>query len=109
MDKALLEATAAALVAPGKGILAADESTGTMNNRLEGVGLTPSEEERRSYRANLFATPGWVHGLQSGAQLSKLEMAWQAKNASALMLMLWANTLVFARMQASYQLSNQRC
>ena len=37
MDKALLEATAAALVAPGKGILAADESTGTMNNRLEGV------------------------------------------------------------------------
>ena len=58
MDKALLEATAAALVAPGKGILAADESTGTMNNRLEGVGLTPSEEERRSYRANLFATPG---------------------------------------------------
>ena len=58
MDKALLEATAAALVAPGKGILAADESTGTMNNRLEGVGLTPSEEERRSYRANLFTTPG---------------------------------------------------
>ena len=58
MDKALLEATAAALVAPGKGILAADESTGTMNNRLEGVGLTPSEEERRSYRANLFATAG---------------------------------------------------
>ena len=58
MDKALLEATAAALVAPGKGILAADESTGTMNNRLQGVGLTPSEEERRSYRANLFATVG---------------------------------------------------
>ena len=58
MDKALLEATAAALVAPGKGILAADESTGTMNNRLEVVGLTPNEEERRSYRANLFATAG---------------------------------------------------
>mgnify|MGYP003307999028 CR=1 FL=1 len=58
MDKALLEATAAALVAPGKGILAADESTGTMNNRLEGVGLTPNEEERRSYRANLFSTEG---------------------------------------------------
>ena len=58
MDKALLEATAAALVAPGKGILAADESNGTMSNRLEGVGLESSEEARRAYRANLFATPG---------------------------------------------------
>jgi fructose-bisphosphate aldolase class I len=58
MDKALLEATAAALVAPGKGILAADESNGTMTKRLEGVGLESSEEARRAYRANLFSTPG---------------------------------------------------
>ena len=58
MDTALLEATAAALVAPGKGILAADESNGTMTKRLEGVGLKSSEEERRRYRSNLFATPG---------------------------------------------------
>ena len=58
MDKALLEATAAALVAPGKGILAADESNGTMTKRLEGVGLESSEESRRAYRANLFSTPG---------------------------------------------------
>ena len=58
MDKELLEATAAALVAPGKGILAADESNGTMSKRLEGVGLESNEEARRSYRANLFTTPG---------------------------------------------------
>ena len=58
MDKALLEATAAALVAPGKGILAADESNGTMTKRLEGVGLESSAESRRDYRANLFATMG---------------------------------------------------
>lgn len=58
MDRALLEATAAKLVAPGKGILAADESNGTMSKRLEGVGLESSEEARRAYRANLFATPG---------------------------------------------------
>jgi len=58
MDKALLEATAAALVAPGKGILAADESNGTMTKRLEGVGLESSAEARRAYRANLFATAG---------------------------------------------------
>ena len=57
MDKALLEATAEALVAPGKGILAADESNGTMTKRLEGVGVESSEEARRAYRANLFATP----------------------------------------------------
>ena len=58
MDKALLEATAAALVAPGKGILAADESNGTMTKRLEGVGLESSAEARRAYRANLFVTAG---------------------------------------------------
>ena len=58
MDKALLEATAAALVAPGKGILAADESNGTMSNRLQGVGLESSAEARRAHRANLFATSG---------------------------------------------------
>ena len=58
MDRALLEATAAALVAPGKGILAADESNGTMSNRLEAVGVESSAEARRAYRANLFATPG---------------------------------------------------
>ena len=58
MDKALLEATAAALVAPGKGILAADESNGTMTKRLEGVGLESSAEARRAYRANLFLTAG---------------------------------------------------
>ena len=58
MDKALLEATAKALVAPGEGILAADESNGTMSSRLEGVGLSSSAESRRAYRANLFATPG---------------------------------------------------
>jgi fructose-bisphosphate aldolase class I len=58
MDKALLEATVAVLVSSGRGILAADESNGTMSNRLEGVGLESSAEARRAYRANLFATPG---------------------------------------------------
>ena len=58
MDNALLEATAAALVASGEGILAADESNGTMTNRLEGVGLSSSAEDRRAYRANLFSTDG---------------------------------------------------
>lgn len=57
MDRALLEMNAMKIVSPGRGILAADESTGTMSNRLQGVGIDSSEEARRAYRANLFATP----------------------------------------------------
>ena len=59
MDTQLLENTARDLVAAGKGILAADESNGTMSNRLESVGVTASSEARRAYRTNLFATEGY--------------------------------------------------
>lgn len=59
MDTQLLEKTARDLVAAGKGILAADESNGTMSNRLEAVGILPSAETRRDYRTNLFATKGY--------------------------------------------------
>ena len=41
MDTELLERTARELVAPGRGILAADESNGTMSNRLQVVGVEP--------------------------------------------------------------------
>jgi fructose-bisphosphate aldolase class I len=43
---------------PGKGILAADESTGTIEKRLTSVGLENSEENRRAYRELLFCAPG---------------------------------------------------
>ena len=56
MDTELLERTARELVAPGRGILAADESNGTMSNRLAAVGIEPSPEARRAYRSNIFAT-----------------------------------------------------
>lgn len=59
VNKELLERTALELVSPGKGILAADESIGTMSKRLEAVGVEPSAESRRSYRANLFSTKGY--------------------------------------------------
>ena len=59
MDTRLLEKTARDLVAAGKGILAADESNGTMSSRLEAVGVSASAETRRSYRTNLFATKGY--------------------------------------------------
>jgi fructose-bisphosphate aldolase class I len=50
--------TAAALVAPGKGILAADESTPTMARRLAAIGVESTEPTRRSYREILFTTEG---------------------------------------------------
>jgi fructose-bisphosphate aldolase class I len=53
-----LRENAAALVAEGKGILAADESNGTMNKRLEAAGVEPEEENRRALRDLLFATDG---------------------------------------------------
>jgi fructose-bisphosphate aldolase class I len=53
-----LEKTAKELVAPGKGILAADESFGTIGKRFEAVGIASSEESRRAYREMLFTTSG---------------------------------------------------
>ena len=58
MDSAGLESCARDLVAPGKGILAADESSGTIQRRLAGVGVESTEETRRSYRELLFTTQG---------------------------------------------------
>jgi fructose-bisphosphate aldolase, class I len=53
-----LEKVARALVAPGKGILAADESHGTIEKRFKSVGVAATEETRRAYREMLFTTPG---------------------------------------------------
>src|SRR5256714_5729552 len=53
-----LEETARALVAPGKGILAADESTGTIKKRFDSIGVESTEETRRAYRDLLFTTEG---------------------------------------------------
>src|SRR3989442_10139721 len=52
------EATALALVAPGKGILAADESTPTIAKRFKSIELDCTEENRRAYREILFTAPG---------------------------------------------------
>jgi len=58
MDLAAMIPTAQALVALGKGILAADESTPTMAERFAAIGLESTEERRRAYRQLLFTTPG---------------------------------------------------
>lgn len=53
-----LQVIAAALVAPGKGILAADESSGTIKTRFDAIGVESTESNRRDYRELLFRTPG---------------------------------------------------
>src|SRR2546430_3205291 len=53
-----LHETAKALVAEGKGILAADESTCTIKKRFDSIGIESTEDTRRAYRELLFTTPG---------------------------------------------------
>src|SRR5204863_7324025 len=58
MSHTELHETAAALVAEGKGILAADESDGTIKKRFDSIGLESTEDNRRAYRELLFSTEG---------------------------------------------------
>ncbi len=58
MDISELVTTAQALVAPGKGILAIDESTGTIAKRFATVNVEPTEQSRCHYRSTLLTTPG---------------------------------------------------
>ena len=57
MDIQQLESTAEELVPGGKGLLAADESFGTIEKRFNAVGIDSTEDSRRAYREMLFTTP----------------------------------------------------
>ncbi|PRW44409.1 fructose-1,6-bisphosphate aldolase [Chlorella sorokiniana] len=65
-----LEETARHLAAPGKGLLASDESTGTIGKRLEKAGFDNSEETRRAYRQLFYTAPIGEAGI-SGAIMFK--------------------------------------
>jgi fructose-bisphosphate aldolase class I len=58
MEAHELQETARAIVAEGKGILAADESDGTIKKRFDSIGVESTEENRRAYRDLLFTTDG---------------------------------------------------
>ena len=53
-----LEEIAQKMVAGNRGLLAADESTGTIEKRFKAIGVASTEESRRAYRNMLFTTPG---------------------------------------------------
>lgn len=66
MTERNLEAVAKALVAEGKGILAADEDAGMMVTRFNSLGIPPTDENRHKYWEMLFATPGmnkYINGI----------------------------------------------
>lgn len=58
MNRSELEKIAQGMVAKGRGILAADESGGTIKKRFDSIQLTSTDEQRRLYREMLFTTPG---------------------------------------------------
>ena len=57
MNSSELMRIANAMVAKGKGLLAADESSGTIKKRFDGIKLESTEENRRTYRELLFTAP----------------------------------------------------
>src|SRR5438270_12998669 len=71
-----LALTAQALISPGKGILAADESSGTIKKRFDAIGVASTETNRRDYRELLFRSAEAMTRHVSGVILYD-ETIWQ--------------------------------
>ena len=69
MNKKSLEEIAQQMVADGKGILAADESTGTIKKRFDTIALESTEDNRRDYREMLFRSEEAMQSAISGVIL----------------------------------------
>ena len=80
----LLERTAHAMVADGKGILAADESTGTVKKRFDSIGAESTEENRRDYRELLFRSEEGMRECISGVILYDETLRQNAKDGTPL-------------------------
>jgi fructose-bisphosphate aldolase class I len=84
MNLAELNKVAQAMVAPGKGILAADESSGTIKKRFDAIGVESTEDSRRDYREMLFRSKDAMSKYVSGVILYD-ETIWQkAKDGTPL-------------------------
>ena len=79
-----LEQVAAAMVAPGKGILAADESTGTIGKRFDSIKTENSEDNRRAYREILFRSTDAMKSCISGVILYDETIRQKAKDGTPL-------------------------
>ena len=79
-----LEQVAEAMVAPGKGILAADESTGTIKKRFDGIKTENTEDNRRDYREMLFRSTDAMKNYVSGVILYDETIRQKAKDGTPL-------------------------
>lgn len=79
-----LEDIAARMLAPGKGILAADESTGTIKKRFDQIGLPSTEDNRRDYREMLFRADEAMKNHISGVILFDETLRQKAKDGTPL-------------------------
>jgi fructose-bisphosphate aldolase class I len=84
MDITLLSKTAHGMVAKGKGILAADESTSTIKKRFDNIGVVSTEESRRDYREFLFRTSDAMRNNISGVILYDETIRQKAKDGTPL-------------------------
>jgi fructose-bisphosphate aldolase class I len=79
-----LEQTAQAMVADGKGILAADESSGTIKKRFDSIGAESTEDNRRDYREMLFRSTDAMQNYISGVILFDETLRQKAKDGTPL-------------------------
>src|SRR6266403_4093916 len=84
MNKEELVKTAKAMVAKGKGILAADESSGTIKKRFDAIGVESSEDNRRDYREMLFRSTEAMRNTISGVILYDETIRQKAKDGTPL-------------------------
>jgi fructose-bisphosphate aldolase class I len=84
MDLAALNKVARAMVAPGKGILAADESSGTIKKRFDAIGVESTEDNRRAYRELLFRSTEAMKNHISGVILYDETIRQNAKDGKPL-------------------------
>jgi len=89
-----LRRIANAIVAPGKGILAADESTGTMGKRLQNINVENSEENRRAYRELLFTSGKELSEHISGVILYHETLYQNASNGQSFVNLLRSNGII---------------
>src|SRR5271166_4633498 len=84
MNLSELNKVAEAMVAPGRGILAADESTGTIKKRFDTLGVEPTADSRRDYREMLFRSAEAMSKYISGVILYDETIRQNAKDGTPL-------------------------
>jgi fructose-bisphosphate aldolase class I len=85
-----LNAIAQKMVAPGKGLLAADESTGTIQKRFDAIGVQNTEDNRRDYRELLFRTDKAMQDYIGGVILFDETIRQKAKDGTSLVSLIEA-------------------